>query len=68
MRNVNCMILIACLLAGFLCGRMGNRMYRYYDGTISFGPGENGYRLVTYYSDEQLTRRGSMLLRVVSKE
>lgn len=62
---MNCLILIAFILAAFTAGRMGNRMYRYFDGEISFGAGDGDFRLVTYRSDRQLTRKGCMLLRVV---
>ena len=59
----NCVLIIVCLCVGFWLGRIGSQ--KYYDGTISFGSGDKDFRLVTYFSDEHYTRRGSMLLRVV---
>ena len=63
---INCILIIACLCTGFWLGRLGSQ--KYYDGTISFGAGGKDFRLEMYRSDEQIARRGSMMLRVVEHD
>ena len=63
--EMNCLVVIACLVAGFLLGRMGGRFY--YDGIICFGGSRSDFQIQPYYSEEQLARRGSVLLRVVDE-
>lgn len=63
---MECMILIGCLILGFLLGRMGGRFYC--DGTIRIGGSRSDFKIQSYYTEEQLARRGCVLLRVVQEE
>ncbi len=60
-----CLLLIACLIAGFLCGRMGSRSY---DGLWVLGkePGDSNIELPL--SEEEMLRSRYIMLKVIRKK
>ena len=60
-----CLIMIACLIAGFLCGRMGSRAY---DGLWLLGKEPGDSKIEMPLSEEEMLRCRYILLKVVKQK
>ena len=60
-----CILLIACLIAGYLCGCYGRFLY---DGTLVVHEGDNCIEVRTPLADEEFRQCRYLRLKVVVKE
>ena len=61
---MSCIILIACLIVGFILGRMGSRIY---DGEIIMAQNMEDFKIIFTLTDEEVSRCRSLLLKVNQK-
>ena len=59
---INCLLVVAGLIVGFLLGRVGSKST--YDGVISFGKDAESFKLDFAFAPEQLARHRALLLYV----
>ena len=60
-----CLLIIACLIAGYLCGCCGRFLY---DGTLVVHEGDNRIEVRTPLADEEFRQCRYLKLKVVVKE
>ena len=60
-----CLLIIACLIAGYLCGCYGRFLY---DGTLVVHEGDNRIEVRTPLADEVFLQRRYLKLKVIVKE
>ena len=58
---MNCILVIACLVVGFLLGRMGSRDY---DGVIVFGENMTNFKLDFIMDLEDVAKCRAVMLKV----
>ena len=64
--TIHTILIVACLVVGFLLGRMGSKAY--YDGSIFFGDDTECFKLSLNEDIERFTKGSTLLLRVEQNE
>ena len=64
---INTILIVACLVAAFLLGRMGGGR-KDFDGMLFLGGKPEDCQLMLSLSEEELLRSSTLLLRVVSEK
>ena len=62
---MNCILIIACLVAGFLLGRMGSKAC--YDGIVVLGSDPDDFQIRLTLDEEDLPRCRVLMLKVVKE-
>lgn len=61
---MNCILIIACLVGGFLLGRMGCNAY---DGLFVLGSNPEDYQIMLALDAEELPRSRYIMLKIVNE-